>query len=635
MPRLAASAALSQVGRTTATAAAVSGCALFTALLLSLFQVSGIPPLVPVALLGLAALAAWRPAMALMIVAGGVPVAAWVGRWWNESVAWPEALVVAFAVGYLARTIRWRPSQDGLTLGIAAFVTVVLTSLVVQFAVMHWILGGDALVQQLTQLVRSQYFLSSGTFPELDAAMRLVEGTVLLRAAATVTERRPSSSGLIVRWIVAGGAVAGALTLWRLWQGALRTEAPAAQFLEYLASVRYNVHYGDVNAAGSYYAMTLLLALGLIIAVRKPVWIAAALLIVPSLMLSGSRTAFLSAALAGGAWTAAALLGRHRRVRPSLAWPIMLIVLCSAGAAYYFGAGRNWTPASSALSIRAGFVQTTARMVHAYPVFGVGVGRYLTESGRYSPPGLLQQFGTLSENAHNNFLQLLGELGVVGFAVFLVVLGVAGQRALAPSDDGSRALRYGTAAGLAAFVLTWLSGHPLLIDEPAMSFWLLLGVAAGRPPDTPAVKASPGVAAFAAVLMMVLVVSVPQRIQRHVAAATPEHHAIGVSPWQQSATGVRYRVAGPVSTVFVPPAPAVTIPLRSARAGRELVVSIVLDGRKVNEVRIRNNDWFLMRLVLARQQSATPRFARVQFIVENPDPQERDLLMIGKVEPHY
>ena len=34
-------------------------------------------------------------------------------------------------------------------------------------------------------------------------------------------------------------------------------------------------------------------------------------------------------------------------------------------------------------------------------------------------------------------------------------------------------------AGLGAFVLTWLGGHPLLIREPGYAFWLLLGAATG------------------------------------------------------------------------------------------------------------------------------------------------------------
>lgn len=607
---------------------------LLTALLVSLFQVSGIPPLVPIGLLGLAVLAAWHPGPALMVVGAVVPVAAWIGRWWNESVAWPETLVVAFAAGYLARTARVPPGRDALTLGITTFAAVVAASLVVQLAAMHWVVGGEALGQQLTQLVTSQYFVSSGTFPELDAAMRLLEGMVLLQAGATVADLRRSSTDLIGRWMVAGAAVAAALTLWRLWQGALRTEAPAAQFLEYLTSLRYNVHYGDVNAAGSYYVMMFFVALGLIIAARKAVWIAAALLIVSSLLLSGSRAAFLSAALAGGAWTAAAVLGR-RRVRPSLRWGILLIVLCGAGAAYYIAAGRNLTPASSALSIRAGFVQTTAAMVRAHPMFGVGVGRYATESASYSPPGLLQQFGTLSENAHNNFLQVLGELGVVGLAAFVVVLGIAGRRVVAGLDSASCALRHATAAGLGAFVATWLSGHPLLIDEPAMSFWLLLGFAARQQSVAAIDRTSSARLTVAAVVMVALAFSIPFRLQTHLAGVTLEHHAIGVSPWRQSETGVRYRAAGGESTVFVPPAAAVTIPLRSAQPDRELVVAVVLDGRKVNEVRIRDNDWFLMRLVLGRQESAAPRFSRVQFVVAGADPRATDLLLIGKVEPHY
>lgn len=62
-------------------------------------------------------------------------------------------------------------------------------------------------------------------------------------------------------------------------------------------------------------------------------------------------------------------------------------------------------------------------------------------------------------------------------------------------------------------------------------------------------------------------------------------------------------------------------------------MSVILEGRKVKEVRI-GDAWFSMRLMLPRQQSA-PRFTRVQLLVENVDPRETGLLMIGKVEPLY
>ncbi len=83
------------------------------------------------------------------------------------------------------------------------------------------------------------------------------------------------------------------------------------------------------------------------------------------------------------------------------------------------------------------------------------------------------------ENAHNNFLQVLGELGIVGFVPFVWALWAIARVVARSSRAGTLpAPALGGAAGLAAFVLTWLTGHPLLIFEVATAFWLVLGAVA-------------------------------------------------------------------------------------------------------------------------------------------------------------
>jgi hypothetical protein len=38
-------------------------------------------------------------------------------------------------------------------------------------------------------------------------------------------------------------------------------------------------------------------------------------------------------------------------------------------------------------------------------------------------------------------------------------------------------------AGVAAFIVSWLGGHPLLVPEVAYPFWLALGIVAGAASD--------------------------------------------------------------------------------------------------------------------------------------------------------
>ena len=103
---------------------------------------------------------------------------------------------------------------------------------------------------------------------------------------------------------------------------------------------------------------------------------------------------------------------------------------------------------------------TALRMFEKQPLVGVGLGRY---------PRLVQEYSSSSvppENAHNTFLQVLGEAGGLGFAG-MVLLVCAIFRSLTVSSRASRlddaAVARGTLLGVTAFLMTCVSGHPLLL----------------------------------------------------------------------------------------------------------------------------------------------------------------------------
>src|SRR5262249_18631066 len=89
------------------------------------------------------------------------------------------------------------------------------------------------------------------------------------------------------------------------------------------------------------------------------------------------------------------------------------------------------------------------------------------------------------ENAHNYFLQLCAELGIVG----LITFGWTIAAALAPLVSVVRRaaadpIPLGLLAGLGAFLITCASGHPLLVPEAAVRFWMALGRAAAAGPSS-------------------------------------------------------------------------------------------------------------------------------------------------------
>jgi hypothetical protein len=107
------------------------------------------------------------------------------------------------------------------------------------------------------------------------------------------------------------------------------------------------------------------------------------------------------------------------------------------------------------------------RIIGTHPYFGIGAGQYYRDAPLFLTPQLAWTYGY--ENAHNNLLQITTETGIIGFALF--ACWVAGSlqlavRALVRVPHDWRLL--GAAAGVAAFIGTCLTSHPLLVQEVSL-----------------------------------------------------------------------------------------------------------------------------------------------------------------------
>ncbi len=651
-PAAAISSTLLDAGRRLLWAAAAS---IFALLLFSITRIPNVPVFVWTVFFLFAVLTVWKPAAALAIVALIVPIAAWTGRSWNGSVAWPEVVVITFLAGYAASqayVARGESPAGGLVIAIHTMLAVVITSIAVQLLFLASTVGISALESRVAEMVTIEYFLGQVGFEGTHAGMRLIEGLLLAHAGQSLARADSTFAALVFKITVAAAAIASSLSLWRVWLGALRLESPVRTFFHYLTTIRFNTHYADVNAAGSSYAMTLLASLGLARQGRGWPWGVASVLISLSLILSGSRTAVVAAA------TAVALVwwvdaGRHSRVR--VAWrasvKITAAVLVLASAA---GLGlllvRNITPSTLALRIRAEFASISFRMLATRPAFGIGVGQYPARLEEFASPGLMAVYPKAQENAHNNFLQILAELGLVGLAAFSCVLIAAAAPIVKvlrrmPQNE----MNTGVISGVLAFVLTWLGGHPLLIDAPSASFWLLLGVTvgqararlaadpAGEHASSSRWKFLPRAARWAAAAVILCAAgSVPIRAQQALSIANLENTGIGLSNWQTSSDQFRYRSAGVKSTVFAPSAArAIELPLRSASANVDLQVEIYVDGRSADAIVVPSGSWRIFNLQLPNRDDGR-RFRAVELRVRNsPLDDESELLMVGKIRPHW
>jgi len=612
----------------------------FLIILSSLFRVADVPSFVVIVLIAFGIGSAFRPDIALGAIAIGVPLASWLGRWWNGFVAWPEALVVAFCAGYCARSAfgRHQPRPvDPLARPVIVTAAIVVASLAVQLWIDIWRFGAAATGRDLSDLIRASYFVLTMSGDPVDAAMRLLESLVLLTAAASEVRRRPNLASQLVRWAVWGAAIAAAVNVARLWQAASRLEAPMQAFVSHFMTLRLNVHYGDLNAAGSYFVLLFFPALGFALARRTRVYWIAVLLIASGIWISGSRTALAVAVLAMvlPAIALGARLSQDRR-RWAVAGAAIALAIVAAAAAHFSPKRGNQQSSLAAIQVRVEMIRTSLHMTASNPSFGVGIGRYYFRSGEFSSPELLHLFPpAIHENAHNNFLQFLAELGVIGLGAVLWLLWTAARLcASLLTSERQNAVAWGLVTGLIAFVLSWLGGHPLLIDQPAFTFWLLVGVACGwATVVAPPVPSRAQTTWFVGILVAVVAISIPWRFVQERANFDLEHRGIGLSShWQPEVDGVRYRLAGATSAVFVPSAAqSLVIPLRSVRELPQLRVELRLDDRPADVVTLTNDRWHYLRLHMMRDRNP-PRFRRLELRASGASG-DAPVLMIGKVEP--
>ncbi len=309
----------------------------------------------------------------------------------------------------------------------------------------------------------------------------------------------------------------------------------------------------------------------------------------------------------------------------------VLVAVVLAGAWVYPRISPGRSP--FALDARLAMAKAALRMARAYPVFGVGVGRFFIMSTDYIDPAFRQRIvadrgqGTVAdarENAHNNFLQVLAELGISGLALFLWLLAAVGRavwRAWPAADLGLA----GAAAGVLAFLMTCLVGHPLLIREVAVGFWLLAalvaGMAAARRPDVTENAGTPRrwTRALVAVVVAALAVSVPLRARQYLDhEANLENVSIGFSVWQEQSDGVRFHTMTGRGAFYIPASTcALRVLLRPERADLTggTAVEVVVDGKAANRVGAVNGSWRELRMHLPPDRSR--RFRKV--VLSTPD----------------
>lgn len=122
-------------------------------------------------------------------------------------------------------------------------------------------------------------------------------------------------------------------------------------------------------------------------------------------------------------------------------------------------------------------------MLRENPLFGVGIGNYLSAFTNYvfSHPEL--SVGWVVYGAHSIYLTIGAEMGLAGLLVFaLIIISIfrtglyLHKRFSSPSATYWRYLNAGILAALAAFLVNGLTSNTLLHPRAAVLFWFLVGM---------------------------------------------------------------------------------------------------------------------------------------------------------------
>jgi hypothetical protein len=533
-------------------------------------------------------------------------------------------LVVGSLAGCFLRAVPRKGSYRA-ALSASASVPVVLFALTVVASLLVWLRVYQIqttypleYLQLFLQFVTRDYFAQPGNFAVVVSAAVILEGLALYVVVSALCKLDPMFFERALRMLVVGGVGLAMMSVVRLGEIVLRSPGALEVLRGTAAGLRISPQIADYIAAGSYFSLCWLALLGLAIAAsrRRLLWAVGSLPLIVALYLTGSRSV-IGAALAGlVALGLIAVRQRAAAVRGLIVFATLAVVVMVVSYQWIIGRDVAGTLARQSLTIRGELVRAGVQVVAARPVFGIGLDRFFLVAGDYASPELRALWqGRL--NPHNDFLRFAAELGLVGLVLFLWILFGASARIWHGLRRRDARLA-GVAGGLVAFLVTSLVSNPLMVREVSYVFWIALGLGVGHAASASMLPASGHFArtplAAVSLAAVLIVLSIPFRAQREVAAVDLTHVTYGLFAWGQEPDGTPSRWSGPQVRFYVDPHTRyIEIPLRGVEpSGVRQQVAIMVDGRLVNRVNV-GSEWQRVRTLMPEDSSARPR--RIDLVV--------------------
>ena len=588
----------------------LASLALFTAVVLLLIQSAfwstHVSAWMQAIIFATALLSYFRPQYGLLALAVLAPLGQVGSRTLDSNMRGAEALVLAFLAGALVRgwTLREFRTFPSMRLEIAAliFAFVVAASCLEQI----WFLQIRRdfpwpFTQELFSYASRNYLTDYRDFSMIFRAMLLIEGLALMVYTLRYARRATQFPERLVLMIIVGAVATALLTIGHIVSQVRDVGNSQSSLFARLFAERWTAHTGDVNAAGAFFAMGMVIAAALAWRAHphRPWLIGAASVLAIVMVMARSRTALGGVMLTLACLVSAATIGRVIGIAKAVTIAMVATLALAVTAWHVLGPDYFGSGAVIAVRVRWLFLGTTWRMLLAEPLFGIGIGQYFLWSESFATPEMFQYYR--QENAHNNFAQVAGELGTIGILTFVIVLILALKRIDA---KGSSRFAMAVWLGLALFILTWLGNHPLLVPEVAIPFWLTLGVAGAFA----AVDSNTRHSSLAAVVLAFSLVSIPFRVSEKSSQIDFSRVNYGVSTRQTMTSRAR---------LFIPATERhIELPLRARTADDNdpIEIDVFVDGLASQAITLNSRDWQRARIELVGEASG--RFRQIDLQIK-------------------